>query len=103
MAGSRAGQHSTAVVHGGAVLHRVACRSRFVEGAPYTRGTNPASAAARDAQGRLVHLDRVEHSTFWARASIEFLRHRCHTALGGHPTHQPRKQACRNKPAGQYT
>ncbi|MDX3539649.1 site-specific integrase [Streptomyces sp. MB09-01] len=46
-----------------------------LDDAPYTRGTNPASAAARDAQGRLVHLDRVEHRAFWAWASIEFLRH----------------------------
>ncbi|GGU12942.1 hypothetical protein [Streptomyces lateritius] len=46
-----------------------------LDGAPYTRGTNSAGAAARDAGGRLVHLDRVEHRAFWAWASIEFLRH----------------------------
>ncbi|MET7931448.1 site-specific integrase, partial [Streptomyces sp. NPDC005349] len=46
-----------------------------LDGAPYTRGRNPASAAARDADGRLVHLDRVEQRAFWAWASVEFLRH----------------------------
>lgn len=46
-----------------------------LDGATYTRGTNPAGAAARDAHGRLVHLDRVEHRAFWAWATVEFLRH----------------------------
>ncbi|MFB7467290.1 tyrosine-type recombinase/integrase [Streptomyces sp. NPDC056224] len=46
-----------------------------LDGTPYTRGTNPAGAAARDTQGRLVHLDRTEHRAFCAWASIEFLRH----------------------------
>ncbi|MFE5484137.1 hypothetical protein [Streptomyces sp. NPDC056527] len=49
---------------------------RFVlDGTAYTRGTNAAGAAARDAEGRLVHLDRVEHRAFWAWATVEFLRH----------------------------
>ncbi|MFD5597513.1 tyrosine-type recombinase/integrase [Streptomyces griseorubiginosus] len=46
-----------------------------LDGAPYTRGRNPAGAAARDEHGRLVHLDRVEHRAFWAWATVEFLRH----------------------------
>lgn len=37
-----------------------------LDGAAYTRGNNAAGAAARDAEGRLVHLDRVEHRAFWA-------------------------------------
>ncbi|MGA5559502.1 tyrosine-type recombinase/integrase [Streptomyces lavendulocolor] len=46
-----------------------------LDGAPYTRGKNPAAAAARDEDGRLVQLDRVEHRSFWAWATVEFLRH----------------------------
>ncbi|MFF3625431.1 tyrosine-type recombinase/integrase [Streptomyces sp. NPDC002467] len=46
-----------------------------LDGAPYTRGANKAGAAARDAEGRLVHLDRAEHRAFWAWATVEFLRH----------------------------
>lgn len=49
---------------------------RFVlDGLTYTRGMNVAGAAVRDAEGRLVHLDRVEHRAFWAWATVEFLRH----------------------------
>ncbi|MFD5428269.1 tyrosine-type recombinase/integrase [Streptomyces sp. NPDC127084] len=46
-----------------------------LDGVTYTRGKNPAGAAARNAAGRLVHLDRVEHRAFWAWATVEFLRH----------------------------
>lgn len=38
---------------------------RFIlDGVTYTRGTNAAGAAARDAEGKLIHLDRVEHRAF---------------------------------------
>ncbi|WP_344076279.1 site-specific integrase [Streptomyces crystallinus] len=46
-----------------------------LDGALFTRGKNPAGAAARDENGCLVHLDRVEHRAFWAWATVEFLRH----------------------------
>jgi hypothetical protein len=43
--------------------------------AVFVRTTNADSAAARDADGNLLHFDLAEQRAFWAWASVEFLRH----------------------------
>ncbi|MFD9072535.1 hypothetical protein [Streptomyces lasiicapitis] len=36
-----------------------------LDGAVFIRGNNPNSAAARDPEGNLIHLDRAEHRAFY--------------------------------------